>query len=65
MRTYTTKGYVLGSRCDRGHGGNRRLVVLAGHHPPLAECQGCGWSRAPALFVSRVEAMRVEREETR
>ena len=59
MKTYTSKGYVLGHRCDRGHSGNRRYVRDGSH----AECQGCGAfvGIGGMEFPSRSEALRADR----
>ena len=51
--------YILGHRCDRGHGGNRRYSDADG----WAECQGCGnFASLDGMgFASRAEAERADR----
>ena len=55
-RVYRSAHYVLGHRCDRGHGGNRRLAWAPSE--TYASCAGCGsFLRAADLgFPSRAEA---------
>jgi hypothetical protein len=59
---YTKSRYVLGIRCERGHGGNRRIIWLRGE--PYASCAGCvnfiDANRLPR-FSSRREALAADR----
>ncbi len=56
---YTRKGYILGARCDRGHGGNRRYAI-ADSARRYAECAGCRAFVSTAdlpRFASRADAL--------
>jgi hypothetical protein len=59
---YTSHRYVLGFRCEKGHGGNRRAIWLRGE--PYATCAGCvdfiDANRLPR-FASRREALAADR----
>ena len=59
-RIYRSASYVLGHRCARGHGANRRLAWSPGE--TYASCAGCGaFLRAADLgFLSRAEAEAAE-----
>ena len=58
MKTYTSRGYVLGVRCGKNHSGNTRYAVDGS----WAACQGCGnFVDAASLgFASRTEALSAE-----
>jgi len=56
-KLYTRAGYVLGARCDVGHGGNRRYSIAT---KGFAECCGCRHYvalRDLPRFASRAEAV--------
>jgi hypothetical protein len=59
---YTSHRYVLGARCERGHGGNRRYIWWRGD--AYATCAGChtfiGTESLPR-FQNRREAIAADR----
>jgi hypothetical protein len=62
MKIYTSKNCVLGARCGKGHGGNRRLFW--DRRSRYAECLGCGTFfsiETLPRFQTREDAIRADR----